>query len=498
MITTAAWRARLAWAAAFLPLWATLAGRSFGDDNMMGMQIDSVQVQAQTTTVTTTGTEFVLDPAQNQILCYQRIPEWRQVATISGLSLSGLTLQSQNAQQCVLNTQQGSFTIGANGLMTMTMGPAANIGITGSYQPAYQGKEYNGADCKDLYLPDATGGMAVYNGGGVDLNPPTAWNSGWTVNCQRTPTQYCGCRSFRPGRSMCNKRTRRWCNRFPTMNLIRRTRRYRPGARLARFWPCPSTSGKGTWEARTGMWNDQAYATSTFTPKNDAELRRVIATAHSLGMKVIPYTSPLYYNNPNGNVNNNSTMSAYLGKIQSVLSDYGFDGVYADGLYQGDVADSLTVVQGLRQIVGNSGILYLHETNLPFASMPCPAIDAYANYTLRGEHMQLTDDYARWQVSDYNLGNAVGMFCYDTDRPDSAMINTLLADNARLPYFVQDSPFPPDYTEYTLSPAEVSLLNAEYFPRLAAPEPSAVALLGTGLFGVLAYVWRRDEGDLEI
>jgi len=39
MIATVAWRTRLAWTAAFLPLCATFAGRCFGDDGMMGCKL---------------------------------------------------------------------------------------------------------------------------------------------------------------------------------------------------------------------------------------------------------------------------------------------------------------------------------------------------------------------------------------------------------------------------------------------------------------------------
>jgi hypothetical protein len=482
LITTAAWRTRMAWAAAFLLLCAAFAGRAFGNDPMMGMQIDSVQVQAESATVTTTGTEFVLDRAQNQIRCYQRIPEWRQVATINGLSLSGLALQSQNARQCVLNTQQGSLTIGADGLMTMSMSAAANFGVTGSYLPAY-----HGISGDNLFLPDATGGVGMYSAGGIALQTPTAWSSNWTVNCQANANSKLLMSVFPPRPFDVQQANQTVVQTFSYKEPYPSDQEISAWSKVGTVLALHHFTWQGNAGSTYGVWNDLSNIQTTFTPKNDAELRRVVSTAHSVGMKVLPYMSPFYY----GGVSvSSTTMPAYLNQVQRVVSDYGLDGVYIDGLYQDDVVGSYNVMKGLRQIVGDSGILYLHATSLPL-DVPCPAIDTYATYVLRGEHMPwVTDDFVRWQISNYNIGNAVGMFCYDTVRPNSALINTLLSDNARLPYWVQEAIFP-GYVDCALTPDEVNLLNAEYFPRLVASEPSAVALLSIALFGVMTYVWRK-------
>jgi hypothetical protein len=506
MITTVAWRTSLVWAAAFLPLWAAIAGRCCGDD-MMGMQIDSVDVQAQTTTVTTTGTQFVLDQAQNQILCYQRIPKGRQVATISGLSLSGLTLQSLNAQQCVLNTQQGSFTIGADGLMTMSMGAAVNFGITGNYEPAYQGKEYayNGTICKDLFLPDAIGGIAVYNGGGVDLAPPAAWNSGWTVNCQANANSKLRLSVFPPRPFDTQQANQTVVQSFSAYVPYPSDQQISAWSKVGTVLALPGYIWQGTAGGTYGVEDDECWGTTTFTPKNASELCRVVTTAHDLGVKVLAAMSPLYFGDVHGNAKP-TTMPAYLEQVQRVVSTYGIDGLYMDGIYTGDVAASVEVMQRLRQIVGNSGILYLHETKSPFASMPCPVIDAYATYTLRGEHVKLDMDnaddaaYARWFLSDYNLGNAVGMFCYDYRSNGEAstraldemqdIIDVSFQNNSRIPYW-GDTRGVPDHVPEALTDAEKALLNLEYFPRLVAPEPSATSLLGMGVLGALIYVWRE-------
>ena len=92
------------------------------------------------------------------------------------MSLNGLTLQSQNDQQCILRASNGSLTVAADGLLTISFTAGANVGITGSYQPAYQGQSVN-----DLFLPDAKGGVGMYLIGSGSCAKPASWNAGWTA-----------------------------------------------------------------------------------------------------------------------------------------------------------------------------------------------------------------------------------------------------------------------------------------------------------------------------
>ena len=152
-------------------------------------------------------------------------------------------------------------------------------------------------------------------------------------------------------------------------------------------------------------------------------------------MKVIPYISPCYFGSPTGGAKRDR-MPEFLSKVRSVLSQYGFDGVYFDELYRDDKQGSCDLVRQVRRMIGDSGILYIHA---PYPAIPCPFINTYATYILNGEHRShLPDWYSRYVVSDYNVGNSIGTFCYDADRPSSGMIDRLLSYNARLPYWVQD------------------------------------------------------------
>ena len=120
-------------------------------------------------------------------------------------------------------------------------------------------------------------------------------------------------------------------------------------------------------------------------------------------------------------------------------------------------------------MLGDDGILFLHVTSDPLRGTPCPFIDTYATYIMRGEHRQLSDDYARWMASSYNLGNTIGLFCYDTVRPDSRMIDLLLSINARMVYWPSDGTW--FKWAYHLKPDEIDLMNREYFPKLKAISP---------------------------
>lgn len=487
MIQNTIWPKRFRVAVALPLLWTVLGGHAVGAP-VMGMQIDSVQTLGQTTSVITTGTEFVFNRAQNSVTCYQRIPDWRQVATISGMSLSGLTVQSQSDQQCVLQVPNGSLTVGADGLLRMSFAAGANIGITGNYAPAYRAQQGN-----NLFLPDATGGVGMYLIGNGGCTVPGSWNAGWTVNYQAAAQSQLLVPVF-PPRPFDEKQS------LQTMlHSFSSNHPYPTDQELASWHNIGSVLTLHGWiwqgidGSAYGIEKDQSWATTTFVPKSTSELQRVVTTAHSLGMKVIPYMSPCYFGNPAGGTGS-STMPQFLAKVQSVVSQYNFDGVYFDGLYN-DIQGSYDVVRQTRQIIGDDGILYVHAPS-PMSGwmsvVPCPFINTYATYILNGEHWtSLPDADARYVVSDYNLGNSIGTFCYDVDRPSSAMIDTLLSDNARLPYWVSDGTW--NGTNYYLSDAEMSLMDTQYLPRInaMAPEPSMVVLLATGLIGLLAYAWRK-------
>ena len=450
---------RLTSAAVVPLLWVILGGYAFGN-SLMGMKIDSVEIHNECTSITTTGAEFVLDQTHNVIVCYQRIPERRQVATIRSLPLNGLRLLSQDVQRCVFGPSQGSplVTIGADGVLRISLAAGANVGITGAYQPAWQGKDGN-----HFLLPDAVGGVGMYMIGDGSCQSPTSWKAGWTVNYQATSPSQLLVPVFPPRPFDVNQSRKTMLHALSSNRPYPSNQELMKWSKIGSILTLHSWIWQGSHESTYGIERDDSWATTTFVPKNEQELRRVVNTAHKLGMKVIPYTSPYYFGNRDGSVTK-ETMPKYLNKLQSVLAEYGFDGVYLDGLYNNDIEGSYELVRRLRRMIGDDGILFIHNTRMPLSKICCPFIDTYATYIIRGEHTQLTKEYARWFISNYNLGNSVGMFCYDSTRPNSEMIDLLLSINARLPYWVQDGTW--SNLNYFLNPDEAELMNREYFPKL--------------------------------
>ena len=421
---------------------------------VLGMQIESVTFEHGTNAVLTTGARFVFDDAQGAICCYQRLPTWRPVATITGLGLRGLRVLSHDDWQCVLGDSSGRprLTVGGDSLLILSLTNGAEVGFRGSYVPAYHGKQGN-----NLFLQDATGGVAAYLVGKGTCSTPASWAPDSDARLFF---------SVFPPRPYDREHARQtmlhsfsWKHPYPTDAELKDWRRF--GSIL--------TLHSWIWQGTTGqtMEKDNSWGTTAFVPRDALELQRVLGTAHRLGIEVVPYMSPYYFGDAAGGVGH-SKIEPYLDKVKAIVERYHFDGVYLDGLYKDDVEGSYDLVRRVRELIGDTGILHIHTTGIPL-EVPCPFIDTYATYTLTGEHHRvLTGDYARWLVSKYNLGNCVGTFCYDSTRPSAEVIERLLAANARMPYWVSDGTW--SGLNYYLSAPEKQLLEQLYFPKLNATQ----------------------------
>ena len=213
---------------------------------------------------------------------------------------------------------------------------------------------------------------------------------------------------------------------------------------------------KGTAGSQYGVEHDNSCETPDFEPKSAEEFRRVVRTAHALDMKVIPYMSPYYAAKPTPD-----GIDKFVASVAQRKQEFGFDGVYFDGAFA-SIASAYEVVLRTRQVIGDEGILHMHLTGVP--DMICPFIDCHADYLLRGEHAGLGQDYARWHVSCYNLGNSIGTFCYDRLRVNPSMIDLIFSVNARLPFWVDDGTW--NGAKYHLTEPEQQLMIREYYPRL--------------------------------
>jgi hypothetical protein len=250
-----------------------------------------------------------------------------------------------------------------------------------------------------------------------------------------------------------------WKTPYPSDADIKEWRNY--GSVLAlHSWIWQGTNG-----SQSGLDKDDSWATREFKPKSTEELDRVIKTAHRLKMKVIVYMSPFYQSDPTP-----AGIKEFIHQVDRARKAYGFDGVFFDGIYY-DIPASYEVTRGVRKVLGKKGILYIHTTMVP--EIRCPFVECYADYTLRGEAVNLDQNYIRWGVSGWNIGNAIGTTCYDTTRPSKTLIEMMLDAHARLPIWVGDGLW--DGRAYYLSGPEMELMKNEYLPRLEREKSSGRA-----------------------
>lgn len=176
-------------------------------------------------------------------------------------------------------------------------------------------------------------------------------------------------------------------------------------------------------------------ASRVYAPLDEAELKRVVETAHRCGMRVVPYMSPLFFP---------GRPLEFLAELERVLEAYTFDGVYYDGVSE-DILDAYDVMKGTRHILGEERVLYVHIPSPIMGSsykrgkyVYAPFIDTYADFILRAEHIDTFDDKVlRYTISGHNISNAIGFACnYDYNLEfNEALMQRVLEYHVRLPYW---------------------------------------------------------------
>lgn len=150
-----------------------------------------------------------------------------------------------------------------------------------------------------------------------------------------------------------------------------------------------------------------------YEPVIPEELKRVVRTGHSVGMKVLVYITPYFHNKtPDAN--------AFLRDAADVFEKYNIDGFYIDTLY-GDIRDAkkwkndkianYAIIRQLRKMVGPKGILFLHGSGDRSEVACVPNIDAICDFTLYGESVKfenLDTAYMNYQVRKINMSNSIG------------------------------------------------------------------------------------------
>jgi len=128
-------------------------------------------------------------------------------------------------------------------------------------------------------------------------------------------------------------------------------------------------------------------------PDNEVEFKRVIKTAHTYGMKVLPYVSSEYEKDGN--------LKTFIAEIKRLKDIYNIDGVYLDGLFYQRPELGYMAARSLREIFGRDGWLTIHDTH--GSGYWAPFIHAYMDIIITSEH----NCFNRWTSTSYNISNAI-------------------------------------------------------------------------------------------
>lgn len=385
------------------------------------MQIEDCRQTSESIVVVATGARYEFDKtgAQGTVSCYQRLNQDRQVArVVFGHAFKTLSVEHYDSESVVLNqivqsTWYTRLVIRADGVLEVYSMPRLNLKITGNFQPAYSGRRDG-----SVLLLDEIGGFGVYPCAWFTLRESAGFvNRDWQLQYEGDmfcrmfisvlpPRQYDWEGSFR-------KRIAHWgvnppwtFGHYPPDEMLIAAAQYANILVLHdQIWHGKLTRQGIEPQTEQELTEDAAYCSYAYTAHDESKLRHVVEVAHQHEMKVLPYFSPTF---------SSATGSDFLEMVERSLEQYGFDGVYFDGVTF-DLQQAYELVRKARRMLGDR-LMYIHTTWEPLfsRSVYCPFIDTYADFILRGEHPADfdDDDYLRYVLAGYNTSNAIGMVCH--------------------------------------------------------------------------------------
>lgn len=158
------------------------------------------------------------------------------------------------------------------------------------------------------------------------------------------------------------------------------------------------------------LWRDYSSRPQDFrwVPDDETELKRVIATAHAHGMKIIPYVNFSWKDSSVSVLESSTPMNevfkTQMAELQRLKDTYNFDGLYLDGLFSWDLQNpklNYEAVRSLRELFGGDGWLTYHNTRPDGYFFPF--INAYMDLIITSEHRS----FDRWKSTSYRISNAI-------------------------------------------------------------------------------------------
>lgn len=387
-----------------------------------GMSVESA-TNSFTSTVVTTGAEFLIKKNLNIIECYQRIGNHRLLATIRLVAgvLNNVTLTFQDTGAVIYSG--GGTTVRINGDSLIMISPnkhgplKAELAFTPDFHNTYQGN-YNFFDPDGgiSFFEHAKCPSTTFQAKTDPIYVTWAWTAGnvfWA--CVSPPKQY------------------DW--NAPTYN---KTIVHGSSVDMYMY---PSDYQIALWHKYNladiiylhyePMW---VHWNLDLTPKDPENLRRVCRAAHENNMKVIVYASPYYFikdtpAEPNANPDPHypvgwtigSNAFLYMQYATKIIRDYGVDGLYWDSMYQwvGALATNYWLTRATRELIGDNNPLEYHATTdiigpTVHTGPVCPVQHAYCSviYKGEGEENLSSPSYIRYIASTYNVSNSIAVACF--------------------------------------------------------------------------------------
>ena len=451
--------------------------------------------------IETTGARIVVhrsNPARIEIV--QKINGPRDLCQIElDTSFADLTLDYRDSEQCVLYVPEKdegfNLVVHGDSLLSLRAGRNVRCRMRGAWVP-----EYNYAEGGNLLFLDRRGGYGQYvlhsdqPFAGPLAAPSTGVSfstSGWETHVQ-LPLRRTLLASVAPPREFDfassvqdrvvhhfieRRRADRTWDYFPADSTIAEYAR-RGNILVLHIWQRGAGPFRGDQvSSDVEMYAKAApWASRRNVPLDEAAFRRVISTARNLGMRVLPYLSPMSFP---------GTTAEFLRELERLLAAYPLDGFYFDGISP-EVLEAYEIMKGARRVIGNQRLLYVHIPSPILGSVYstgkyvyCPFIDTYANFILRAEHIDTFDEQVlRYTISGHNISNAIGYVCnYDYDLAfNRQLIRKVLDYQVRVPWwggwdiYLESrgqrlgKKYPPEAPIH-------DLLVREYFPSLDALRP---------------------------
>jgi len=398
------------------------------------MKIEGVYESGVAFLIETTGARY--EYVTGKLTVYQGLDETnrRLLSTIFFESEPNFVKVEANEDHVLFWSQD--VNLGFYGDSTCIISPKTRqqLKCKGNFKPDYEGR-YKG----ELLLIDDLGGMEIYpqrHETDYRINKIELGKSNWIADYQLNAGERVMVAAF-PGKPF------DWDKSFESHVVI--TTGGFGEKHPYRFGQMPEDSVIEKWSKfldiiavqHNGLWSS-GKPSGPYVVHNKPEFRRLIATAHRYGMKVIAYCS-LYYH-----YRIHKDFKSFYQQIKTVFDEYGIDGVYIDGLlvdaeghYLDNKITNWEMTRRLRKLFGADGAIVYHGTSLGTPVATVPNIDSYCDATLNCEtvYFKSTDDpYIKYQVRKYGISNTIGLWIRNK-KPDDItkveIIDAMLEMNCR-------------------------------------------------------------------